>query len=136
MTAEVSAHEPANTPSSLAAGPADPSTDPARSPAAAVAVALAPAAERSAAASTAAPMDGPTWPCLRCGTANSFEATACRGCAAPFLSDPNPRPALVLPLIGDLTAHSRGQRMAIALGASTVLAAVCLGLFALVGMFL
>lgn len=72
----------------------------------------------------------PTWPCP-CGTANSFDGSACTDCGAVFLSRLRSEgaPSLVLPLVGDVARFSRNQRLAGACGAAFLLS-VLLGLLA------
>lgn len=59
----------------------------------------------------------PTWPCVRCETANPLSASVCTGCGAGFLAAVRDAeaPLLVLPVVGDLGAMSRGGRIGLAL---------------------
>ena len=68
---------------------------------------------------TANPSDEVTWPCADCGTRNPLSASVCTGCGAGFLAAvaEQGRPSLVLPVIGDLSRLSRGQRLGAAFGA-------------------
>lgn len=68
----------------------------------------------------------PTWPCTSCGAPNPLSSNACATCGAAFLSDvaQEGRPGLVLPLVGDLTRISRGQRLLVALGFVVLLSLV------------
>lgn len=78
--------------------------------------------------------DGATWPCTTCGAANALDRDACAACGAGFLSAlrAGDEPLLVLPVVGDLGAMSRGQRLGLAGG---VVVAVLL-LVALLGLLL
>lgn len=60
----------------------------------------------------------PTWPCLTCTRDNPLSATACSNCGSAFLAAVahESRTTLVLPLVGDLGAMSRGKRLAVAGG--------------------
>ncbi len=62
--------------------------------------------------------DVATWPCATCGAANGLDRSACDGCGAGFLAGLRSadEPLLVLPVVGDLGALSRGQRLALAAG--------------------
>jgi len=91
-------------------------------------VAAAPAAPVAAPAAPVAPApvvpgprSEPTWPCTACGTTNPLAATLCSVCGTPFLAAASSTPKLVLPVVGDLTALSRGQRIVAALGVAAVL---------------
>lgn len=68
----------------------------------------------------------PTWPCTTCGAANPLTLSACAGCGAGFLAGlrDTDGPLLELPVVGDLGALSRGQRLGLAAG--VVLAVVAL----------
>lgn len=76
----------------------------------------------------------PTWPCATCGSANPLDRDACAACGAGFLSGlrASEEPLLVLPVVGDLGALSRAQRLGLAAG--VVLAVVLLT--ALLGLLL
>lgn len=73
-----------------------------------------------------------TWPCATCGAANGLTAPACGACGAGFLASlrADQGPLLELPVVGDLGAMSRAQRLGLAFGAVLVLLAliVVLGL--------
>lgn len=62
------------------------------------------------------PGAAPAWPCTRCGAANPLEADACLACSAPFLAAERrgARGVLVLPLVGDVMALGRSQRLLLA----------------------
>ncbi len=81
-----------------------------------------------------APIDGATWPCTTCGAANGLDRDSCAACGAGFLSalKATEEPLLVLPVVGDLGALSRAQRLGLAAG---VVVAVLL-LVLLVGLLL
>lgn len=69
------------------------------------------------AATEAAPGTEATWPCTRCDTANPLSAAVCSRCGGGFLAGirDNEQPLLVLPIVGDLGAMSRGRRLGLAL---------------------
>jgi len=58
----------------------------------------------------------PTWPCTRCDTPNPLLSTTCSACGSGFLAGlkDTEKPLLVLPVVGDLGAMSRGRRLALA----------------------
>lgn len=66
-------------------------------------------------APTAATPD-PTWPCATCGAANGLTADVCASCGAGFLAGLREAeaPLLALPVVGDLGAMSRAQRLGLA----------------------
>lgn len=68
----------------------------------------------------------PTWPCATCGAANGLTADVCAACGAGFLAGlrESEAPLLALPVVGDLGAMSRAQRLGLA--AVLVLAVVVL----------
>ena len=96
--------------------PAPPEPEPAPVP-----VVAAPRAPAPAATS-----DEPAWPCARCGAANSFALDACAACGSGFLSTlrESEAPLLEIPVVGDLTRMSRGQRIGLAF--AVVLAVIAL----------
>ena len=57
-----------------------------------------------------------TWPCTSCGADNALDADACAGCGLAFLSDlrAGEQPLLVLPVVGDVAAMGRAQRLLLA----------------------
>lgn len=63
----------------------------------------------------------PTWPCTACGASNALQAPACGGCGTGFLAAASSTPKLVLPVVGDLTAMSRSQRVLAAVAVVGVL---------------
>ena len=63
----------------------------------------------------------PTWPCTRCQALNVLSASSCAACGSGFLAGVADTPLLVLPLVGDLGAMSRGRRLGLA---AAVVAAV------------
>lgn len=79
-----------------------------------------------------APLDALTekpvarWPCATCGAANDLTHSACAGCGAGFLAGLREAegPLLELPVVGDLGALSRAQRLGLAAG--VVLAVIAL----------
>ena len=67
-----------------------------------------------------------SWPCATCGAANDLTHSACAGCGAGFLAGLREAegPLLELPVVGDLGALSRAQRLGLAAG--VVLAVIAL----------
>ena len=61
-----------------------------------------------------------TWPCATCGAANPMLQLSCGTCGYGFLGRES-APKLVLPLVGDLFAMSRRQRLGVAAGAVAAL---------------
>ena len=84
----------------------------------------APTAELAPAPTAATP--NPTWPCATCGAANGLTSDVCASCGAGFLAGlrETEAPLLGLPVVGDLGAMSRAQRLGLA--AALVLAVVVL----------
>lgn len=59
----------------------------------------------------------PTWPCPRCGAKVAMDLDACDSCGAGFLSGASATSrSVALPVVGDLTRMSSGQRMLVAIG--------------------
>lgn len=67
-----------------------------------------------------------SWPCSACGQANPYSVSACAACGTGFLAGlrETEGPLLELPVVGDLTALSRGRRLGLAAG--VVLAVIAL----------
>jgi hypothetical protein len=65
----------------------------------------------------------PTWPCTRCETVNVLSASVCITCGGGFLAamKQSEKSLLVLPVVGDLGAMSRGRRAALALGVAALI---------------
>lgn len=95
------------------AAPAAPSAAPSLPPAA---PATSPAAPVPA--QRLLPGDEPVWPCASCSTPNPITLDTCATCGAGFLAAlrTTEEPLLVLPVVGDLGALSRGQRLGLAAG--------------------
>lgn len=72
-----------------------------------------------------------TWPCLTCGVSNPLSAESCTACGNGFLAAARGETHVVLPLIGDITAMSRGRRLGVA-GAVVAALLVPLALITLV----
>lgn len=91
---------------------------------------IGPQEELAAAEAPPLPLTDPSWPCTRCAAVNPFSESACVACGARFLAGvrETEKPLLVLPVVGDVEALSRGQRLALAAG----IVFVILGLLALV----
>jgi hypothetical protein len=62
------------------------------------------------------PVTGPSWPCSACGAINPMAHDTCSVCGRHFLAGlrEGEQPLLELPVVGDITKLSRGQRVAIA----------------------
>lgn len=62
------------------------------------------------------PRSEPTWPCSLCEARNVLTATTCAACGGGFLAGlkDGEKPMLVLPLVGDVGAMTRGRRLALA----------------------
>ena len=73
-----------------------------------------------------APPPTASWPCASCGAANALSDSACSACGAGFLAGlrESEGPLLVLPVVGELGALSRGQRLGLAAGVVLVVIAV------------
>ena len=71
-------------------------------------------------------LPAPTWPCATCGAANALTDSVCAACGAGFLAGLRGAegPLLELPVVGDLGAMSRAQRLGLAAG--VVLAVIAL----------
>ncbi len=87
--------------------------------------------DRSRAGEPAPPAPEATWPCVACGCANALSQDTCTACGAGFLAGlrASEGPLLELPVVGDLAALSRGQRLGLAAGVVLAL----LALIALLG---
>ena len=61
---------------------------------------------------------GTLWPCTACQALNPLAEELCSVCGKSFLAAirTGDRPLLVLPLVGDVAALGRGQRIGLALG--------------------
>ncbi len=70
------------------------------------------------------PADAVTWPCQRCGAAVALALDACPECGAGFLDGAVPTPDLSMPLVGNLTRFSSGQRLLLAAGLAFALIVV------------
>lgn len=82
----------------------------------------------------AAVVEGAGWPCDACGAGNPLTEAACSSCGAPFLARARgARPALVLPLLGDVSAlrmlplAAVGLALALALLLTAVVGGALLG---------
>lgn len=98
--------------------PAAPSAAPSLSPALPAALAPTSAAPQPVPAQRLLPGDEPAWPCASCSTSNPITLDACATCGAGFLAalKATEEPLLVLPVVGDLAALSRAQRLGLAAG--------------------
>ena len=74
------------------------------------------------------PASGASWPCGSCGAANALGDSACAACGAGFLAGLREAegPLLELPVVGDLGAMSRAQRLGLAAGVVLLLSALVL----------
>ena len=75
---------------------------------------------------TGRPAPVASWPCATCGAANDLTHSACAGCGAGFLAGLREAegPLLELPVVGDLGALSRAQRLGLAAGVVLVVMAL------------
>jgi hypothetical protein len=57
-----------------------------------------------------------SWPCSACGHDNPLNAGVCGACGSAFLSGvrKSEGPLLALPVVGDITRLTRGQRLGLA----------------------
>jgi hypothetical protein len=106
-----------------------PAFDPLTAPAEALGLpspreAVPPAREALPVGAASAPAS--VWPCAACGAPNSYAVSVCGACGTGFLAGlrESEGPLLELPVVGDLTALSRGQRLGLA--ALVVLAVIAL----------
>lgn len=62
------------------------------------------------------PAVGRGWPCSGCGAVNAVELDVCAACGTGFLAGVkrDEAPLLTLPVVGDITRLSRGQRLGLA----------------------
>ncbi len=93
----------------------------------------APAEALGLPASEAAPQSAATsWPCTACESANPYSVSVCLVCGTAFLAAVREAegPLLEIPVVGDLTRLSRGQRLGLAAGVVLVISV----LTALVGL--
>lgn len=60
------------------------------------------------------------WPCAACGELNDFSLQECGVCGTPFLVAGESRATLVLPVVGDVLALGRAQRLLLAAGVALV----------------
>ena len=77
-----------------------------------------------------------TWPCQRCGAAVALELDACPDCGAGFLAGAVPTPDLSVPLVGNLTRFTSGQRLLIAAGLAFGLIVIFVAIAAIGGAIL
>ena len=77
----------------------------------------------------------PCWPCLSCGAVTPLTLPACAGCGAGFLAGLREAegPLLELPVVGDLEALSRAQRLGLAAGVVCAVLVLVLALGLLIG---
>jgi ribosomal protein L40E len=63
------------------------------------------------------PTSAATWPCTTCAAANPISEDSCSVCGQPFLAAMKvlDKPLLVLPVVGDIGAMSRGGRIGLAM---------------------
>jgi hypothetical protein len=59
----------------------------------------------------------PTWPCPQCDARVSMELDACGSCGAGFLAETSSTSvSMKLPVVGDVSRMSKGQRLMMAIG--------------------
>jgi hypothetical protein len=123
----------------LAGTPLDPRTPLPGTSAAEVAddLASSPASLVEAAATPSAPAAPvaveSTWPCPRCGERVALSVDVCGSCGAGFLAGVSTKVSAHVPLIGDMTQLSSGQRWLVAMGFSVALIVVFVLLAFIVG---
>ena len=95
-----------------------PALDPLTAPAAELGLPTSTQIQATAPTARTAPTTTATWPCSTCGHGNDLSRAACASCGAGFLARlrEDQEPLLVLPVVGDLSALSRGQRLGLAAG--------------------
>ena len=108
---------PAPAPAAPVAQQADP-----LDPATPVSVAAAPAPERKLG-----------WPCTSCGETVSFDMTFCPDCGSSFLPSERETVSFRLPLVGDITRLSKGEKLVIIFGGMALITTVFFLLAFLVG---
>jgi hypothetical protein len=74
-----------------------------------------------------------TWPCPRCGERVALSMDVCESCGAGFLAGVSTKVSARVPLIGDMTQLSSGQRWLVAMGFSVALIVVFVLLAFIVG---
>jgi uncharacterized membrane protein YvbJ len=74
-----------------------------------------------------------TWPCPRCGEKVAIDIDECPSCGAGFLSGATQSISTKLPVVGDVTAMTPGQRWLVAMGISAALVVVLVVVLFLVG---
>jgi hypothetical protein len=114
----------------LAGTPLDPHTPlPGLSPPAVAAAAVAIPPTASAVTDVAKA----TWPCPRCGDQVAISLDVCGSCGAGFLSGASTTMSARLPMVGDVTQLSSGQRWLLAMGISAVFAIILVIVLFIVG---
>lgn len=76
-----------------------------------------------------------TWPCIRCGADVALALNSCPTCGGAFLAGADPL-RFEVPVVGDLLARSRGQRLAMAVALALLLAVLAVGLLSGLGSLL
>jgi hypothetical protein len=74
-----------------------------------------------------------TWPCPRCGDQVAISLDICGSCGAGFLSGASTTMSARLPMVGDVTQMSSGQRWLLAMGISAVFAIMLVIVLFIVG---
>jgi hypothetical protein len=78
-------------------------------------------------------LDAASWPCSRCGAQVPLALDACGECGAGFLAGAIPPPTMSVPIVGDVSRLSKGQRFGLAAGLAAGLILVFLALATVVG---
>jgi hypothetical protein len=78
----------------------------------------------------------PSWPCPRCGAAVSMNLDACTECGEGFLAAAATSTAVRIPMVGNVTSLSGGQRLMLGAMVGVVLMVVLVVLFTIGGMVL
>jgi hypothetical protein len=121
-------------PAVLAGTPLDPHTPlPGTEQHAGDTLVAAPAALPASETTTAAAEPTATWPCPRCGDNVALALDACPSCGAGFLSGATQHMSTKLPVLGDVTAMTSGQRWLVAMGISGAIVVVLVVILFLIG---
>jgi hypothetical protein len=81
-------------------------------------------------------VDEHTWPCPSCGTSVPMSLDFCNSCGAGFLASVSDGASVRVPLVGDVSKITSGQRLALAAGVALSLMLVILLLATIGGKFL
>jgi len=76
------------------------------------------------------------WPCTGCGDTVSFDMTFCPECGSSFLPTERETVSFRLPLVGDITKLSKGEKLVVIFGGMALVTTVFFLLAMLVGSIL